>query len=216
PTIYCIGGVSGSGKTYLRECHNLLSKLPFIDIADVYADYPGIGREAARIELLDRLEQQLQEDAESSVCVEAFFAPGKAQRRCIEDLAAEYNVKVRFIWCAATRQKCLRRVWSDAQYEDYDRHLARVDFINEVPDRYFQTRMGEEEPYLVDGYCQECHDWPYEPPACCVCGCDMEAPVCFTCAVNSNLRFNCSARTCRQAMSGRRPRRHRPHYSGYY
>ncbi|GLC38682.1 hypothetical protein PLESTB_000589800 [Pleodorina starrii] len=208
PTIYCIGGVSGSGKSELRRNHCLLSRLQCFDIADIYDDYPGIGREAARFRLMEQLEYFLQEEPDESVVLEAFFAPGKLQRRGVEDLANEYDARVRYIWCAAPRDVCWNRVLDDSHFDSDERTQARLDFIREARDKYFYSREGEEPPVLLDWSCRDCGDWPCEAPECSECGRAVDAAQCVDCAERRRQEYTCS-RACR-----RRSRRQDDY--GYY
>ncbi|KXZ42125.1 hypothetical protein GPECTOR_199g353 [Gonium pectorale] len=230
PTVHCICGVSGSGKSYYRQRDVGLSSLPCIDIADVYDEFPGIGRDRARLVMLDRLEQHLRCDS-SSIVLEAFFAPGKLQRRGVEALANDYDVSVRYIWCAVSRAEAHRRIMDDYHYgrDDWRRHQFRVAMINDVPDKYFYERDGEGKPLLAAGACARCGEQPFEvsgyravyvygihdasgkqygwPPACAECGGDSGARTCCDCA--SRHDYHCSSR-CKRAAS----RRNRSHGHG--
>lgn len=83
--IYAIGGVSGSGKTLLRQRHQNLRGLPCIDIESFYrhAEQHGYNlswRGALRqfLEAVDYAVGNSQEG--SNFAVEAFFKPGGEQR----------------------------------------------------------------------------------------------------------------------------------------
>lgn len=82
--LYCVGGVSGSGKTDLIRGHAWLRQLHCIDIADFYTEAASYGTRLSWHEALDMLDaatrQQLDIGAESLV-LEALFKPGSAQRR---------------------------------------------------------------------------------------------------------------------------------------
>lgn len=85
-TIFCIGGVSGSGKTRLREQHPVLRKLAFVDIANVYARAEQRGASLDWLEALQQFVEEVEaqlEAGEQSLVLEAFFRPdGEQRRRC--------------------------------------------------------------------------------------------------------------------------------------
>ncbi|KAG2446912.1 hypothetical protein HYH02_008068 [Chlamydomonas schloesseri] len=141
---------------------------------------------------MEEIEEQISEWQDSIVC-EAFFAPGKLQRRGIESLANEYGFDVCYIWCAASREECLRRVRADYGIgrDSWERYQARVAFINDMPDKYFWGRDGEEEPFLLDRTCARCRDRPYEPPYCQYCDSITNAPMCHSCASRYGEHFKC-------------------------
>lgn len=94
PTIYCIGGVSGAGKSHLRRRNPALARLALFDIADVYDEYGPLHRDEARGIWMDRIEKQLSMFPGESIVAEAFFAPGKLQRQEIDELAHMYRFDV--------------------------------------------------------------------------------------------------------------------------
>ncbi|PNH10314.1 hypothetical protein TSOC_002953 [Tetrabaena socialis] len=95
PTIYCIGGVSGSGKSHLRASDNVLAHLPYLDILDVYDSYPGVGKDAALKELISQLEEHLNTGGgDGSSILEAFFAPGKLQRGRLDQATGAHGQAV--------------------------------------------------------------------------------------------------------------------------
>lgn len=94
PAIYCIGGVSGSGKTFLRQQNHALARLPHFDIANTYSQHGDIARDKATHIWLGEIESYLRSWPGQSIVCEAFFAPGKHQRRGIDGLARTYGYQV--------------------------------------------------------------------------------------------------------------------------
>lgn len=79
-----MGGVSGSGKTYLRSRHPTLRDLECVDIGDIYqvADEDGAvleWREA--LEAFVVLVRDVLEDTQGDFVVEAFLRPDGPQRQ---------------------------------------------------------------------------------------------------------------------------------------
>ncbi|KAG2429500.1 hypothetical protein HXX76_010736 [Chlamydomonas incerta] len=153
---------------------------------------------------MEEIEEQLGKWQGDSIVCEAFFAPGKLQRRGIETLAQEYDFDVCYIWCAASRAECLRRVIADynAGRDSWERYQARVSFIQEIPEKYFWERDDECEPYLLDRTCAHCRDRPYEPPGCQHCDDPTNAPMCYKCARQWGESYSCP--TCRRQQRRRR------------
>lgn len=83
--IYCVGGVSGTGKSTLINSHPQLKGLKHIDIAQAYQEAE---QRNARISWRDALDwlvnkatAQLLQFPGKSFVLEAFFRPGKLQRQ---------------------------------------------------------------------------------------------------------------------------------------
>lgn len=80
-TVYCLGGMCGSGKTTLRQQHPDLRHLEVVDIARYYARSPGITAAEALCRMLQRLRQIIEGEI-GDVVLEAFFSPlGQARQR---------------------------------------------------------------------------------------------------------------------------------------
>lgn len=99
-TIYGIGGVSGTGKTYFRTTCEGLREARALDIADVYEESIAHGRPDLHWRTaLEHFEawvrELLEEDRSSDIVLEAFFRPDGLQRQAIEGLAQEFGVGVR-------------------------------------------------------------------------------------------------------------------------
>lgn len=95
--IYCVGGVSGTGKSTLIHNHPQLKELKHIDIAQAYQEAEErdarISWQEALEWLIDAAARQLLIARQRSIVLEAFFRPGKEQREryevgvsgCMED-----------------------------------------------------------------------------------------------------------------------------------
>lgn len=75
-------GVPGAGKTYFRE--NTLGHLPFVDIADVYEDNPGISWNAAVKAMVVKAGKLLIANG-GTVVLEGMFLPGTPSRALLEN-----------------------------------------------------------------------------------------------------------------------------------
>jgi hypothetical protein len=83
-TIYALGGVSGSGKTYLRNRHPTLRDLECVDIGDIYqvADEDGAVLEWRKaLEAFVVLVNDVLDDTQADFVVEAFLRPDGPQRQ---------------------------------------------------------------------------------------------------------------------------------------
>jgi hypothetical protein len=85
--IFCLGGVSGTGKTYLRSHNSYLKTLRCIDIASVYQQNPGIDWRSALRVFLEMIRRELEENSQRAIVLEAFFGPVGQQRGPLETLA---------------------------------------------------------------------------------------------------------------------------------
>lgn len=89
--LYCIGGVSGSGKTWLRENHPRLQQLEAWDIADEYARAEQQGQTLDSDEAMHRFFYNVRTRlcGGGSLVLEAYFRPsGEQRRRCTHDARA--------------------------------------------------------------------------------------------------------------------------------
>lgn len=99
-TIYGIGGVSGTGKTFFRTTCEGLREARALDIADIYEEsaahgHPDLHWRTALERFEARVREQLEENRLSDIVLEAFFRPDGLQRQAIEGLAREFGVDVR-------------------------------------------------------------------------------------------------------------------------
>ena len=111
PTIYCLAGVSGAGKTYTRTKNPELKGLPYLDVADCYEKQPGMGPHEAWFLLENELVEML--DQGGDLVVEAWFRRDGFQRARIELLAQANGYRVEWIELEADREICKQRVEQD-------------------------------------------------------------------------------------------------------
>jgi hypothetical protein len=139
--IIVLSGVSGVGKTHRRTSDPTLKQLPFIDIADIYKEHPGISKLTAFGRMMTSTEMLLRET--DTVVLEAAFLPGSRQRDWLTVWADFLNAEVEYIELTAPKEILLERVECDyrtgrklptAHERDTARRYyeARVDFINGV------------------------------------------------------------------------------------
>eukprot|EP00798_Chlamydomonas_sp_ICE-L_P012454 gene12454-15659_t len=151
PKIYALGGVSGVGKTFLREQHWLLSTLPHLDIADMYDKHGAADYVEALDMFVKRIIRQLSEHPKQDIVLEAFFSD--RQRRRIEEVVeaadAEINLKVsiQWVWLHADRETCRLRV-EEEQNDTEARRSARLRMIGNMAEYQFEERP-EESPDLL-------------------------------------------------------------------
>jgi hypothetical protein len=136
-TIYALSGGSGIGKTFTRNTDPKLKDLPYLDIADIYNQCPGISAamawslfEEALIPLLDE---------HSVVVLEAYFRPGSYQRRRLEYIAEANGFTVQYIEPEADKQTRIARV--KAQY-----HQA----VSKQPEKPWHRRYLDARLYLIE------------------------------------------------------------------
>ena len=117
PTIHALAGISGAGKTYARTNNPLLLNLPYIDVADYYAQFPGIGPSEAwtrlEVDLINAM------DKGGDIVVEAWFKHGGFQRGNISILAQANGYEVVWWEFVLDRETCKSRI-----EQDFQNHLA--------------------------------------------------------------------------------------------
>lgn len=127
-----LSGLSGTGKTRLRTLHPDLWDLPYVDIADVYRDYPSYGWPLVMQEFLIRLRAAFQDH--ETVVLEGYFLPGSPSLRLlINDLKAQgAHYEIIYLWAPPeVCQARLEAAWrdgtiSDAEYRARTRTLRSV------------------------------------------------------------------------------------------
>jgi hypothetical protein len=69
------------------------------------------------------------------------------------DLADNFNQRVLFLWCHASRQQCYQRVYEQHAWNDTEqRREARLRFINEAIGRWFCGVAGEDRDAVLHNY----------------------------------------------------------------
>jgi predicted kinase len=113
--IIALCGVSGVGKTYRRTTDLELIDLPYVDIADIYAEGEDISHAWALQLMLEKIEAFL-ERGEQAIVVEATFRRRSAQREWLEYLAARYTCQVEYIELDAPLEQCVQRVKNQLEH----------------------------------------------------------------------------------------------------
>lgn len=112
--IIALSGLPGSGKTTLQHGDPILKGLPFVDIADIYAQLNPIASADAFAELLRQASESLV--TEDSVVIEATLARGSWQRPILEGYCKVKNIELSYVELNVDPEECYRRVI--AQYND--------------------------------------------------------------------------------------------------
>jgi predicted kinase len=121
--IIALAGPPGAGKTYHRDTTPDLVKLPFFDVAEVYADYPGIEPADAFSELLNRITEFAGKDnARQDIVVEAMFKEESIQRTWLGYIGEANGYEVKYIEFDTPLDVCLARV--DATWKKSSQSLA--------------------------------------------------------------------------------------------
>jgi predicted kinase len=121
--IIALAGPPGAGKTYHRDTTPDLVKLPFFDVAEVYADYPGIEPADAFSELLNRITEFAGKDnAKQDIVVEAMFKEESIQRTWLGYIGEANGYAVEYINFDTPLETCVERV--DAHWKKSSQSLA--------------------------------------------------------------------------------------------
>jgi len=108
PKFICLCGVSGVGKSHRRTTDPALKDLPFVDIADIYRENPGIQPREAFGMLMNEAHALITQDGHQTVVLEAYFKKGSFQRQVIEYYAD--GVEIEYIELAAPVETCKERI----------------------------------------------------------------------------------------------------------
>jgi len=103
-----LSGVSGTGKTYARTHDPELKDLPYVDIADVYREFPELDWSAAAGAVEKRAARLLQEH--DTIVIEGYYLPGSTTRRWLVSALkiAGAQVEIREFW--APIEVCAQRI----------------------------------------------------------------------------------------------------------
>jgi len=135
-TIIALCGAPGSGKSTYRTTNPETKDLPYLDVADIYAEYGNIRSEDAYAELLARLLKLLADH--DKVVIEASHPKNHWQRTWLTYLAEMNGANVDFREFNAPAEECLRRV--KAQYKDAVKN-AKTDKDYRTVNQYYQARI---------------------------------------------------------------------------
>ncbi|MGD0002838.1 MAG: hypothetical protein ABSE06_01270 [Anaerolineaceae bacterium] len=113
PKFIVLCGVSGVGKSYKRTTDPALKDLPFVDIADIYRDNPGIKPRDAFSMLINEAFSMFQDGA-YTVVLEAYFKRGSFQRDALEYFCQGDGVDIEYIELSAPVEECKKRIQAQA------------------------------------------------------------------------------------------------------
>lgn len=105
-TVLC--GVSGAGKTHLRTTDPDLCRLPYVDIADVYKEYPEFDSFVATSVACRRVCALLQQN--DHVVLEGYFLPGTPSRKMVNDEMLVTGADAEFILLTVTAAVAQQRI----------------------------------------------------------------------------------------------------------
>lgn len=137
-TIIALSGISGAGKTHRRNTDPRLKNLPYVDIADVYAEFEGVNPGFAFGEALRRVDGLLQ--IHEAVIFEAAFMKGSRQRDTLYCFCRDRQFKLEYIEIKPPEKKILlQRI-----LVDFDRsiELAVTDEQKQKAKRYYDARKS--------------------------------------------------------------------------
>ena len=120
PDVILLSGVSGVGKTYLRQ-NSYLSDFPAVDIADVYDDLPSANWSEAVSALTAKVKKLL--DDHDTVVVEGYFLPGTESRKMLGHQLWGYSGQEYFLH--APYDICAQRIRDSGH--DVERRLELLD-----------------------------------------------------------------------------------------
>jgi 2-phosphoglycerate kinase len=112
PDVILLSGVSGVGKTHLRE-NSYLSEYPYVDIADIYTEWPEVGWFDATNKLIDKVHKLLSRSDTDTVVIEGYFLPGTQSREVLSlGLYADFGTDLgaQEIFLHASKELCVQRI----------------------------------------------------------------------------------------------------------
>jgi hypothetical protein len=121
PKMYLLTGLPGSGKTYRRLNDPDLKTLPFIDIADMYRQQPGIGPTEAHLKFVYGI-------LDLSDNYDKFIAELVGTERQMETMQFFLDgiVEIEEIFIDTPREVCVKRVEEALKKEpDSPYHISR-------------------------------------------------------------------------------------------
>ena len=108
-----VTGLPGSGKSYLIHNDAKLSRLPHVDIMDIYSKYPETtvfgGWEIAQDKMI-AFALDLMNNGNTDVTCEAILLPGTPSRARLERVLKENKISHCFINVDASYETCMSRV----------------------------------------------------------------------------------------------------------
>lgn len=105
-TVLC--GVSGSGKTHRRTTDPDLQRLPYVDIADVYKDFPEFDWSVATSVACRRVCVLLQQN--DHVVLEGYYLPNTPSRAIVINSMRVAGIDAEFILLTVTAAAAQQRI----------------------------------------------------------------------------------------------------------
>ena len=128
--VIILSGVSGTGKTHARLTLPELKDLPFVDIADIYREWPEFDWQDAVVCLCKRVRKLLAEH--DTVVAEGYFQKRSHSLRMLENDLSVLGVKseVWVFWepLGVCEQRLIRQ-WKHGEY-DAVRTRKRMDLLH--------------------------------------------------------------------------------------
>lgn len=106
--VIALSGISGAGKTYHRTQDPVLKELPCIDIADIYAENPGIEPGQAFGVLINKTIEMM--ETNDTVVLEAWFRRESSQRWHLGYFAHYNGWEVEYIEFNTDEATCIARI----------------------------------------------------------------------------------------------------------
>lgn len=136
-TIIALSGLPGSGKTTFKNSDPLLKTLPFVDVADVYAEFNPISARDAFAELLNQTSEHLK--GSDIVVIEASLARNTWQREVLANFCKMKHVSLKYKEFFVDAKTCYQRVL--AQYNEVYPQ-AESDDKRAIINNYFSSRIA--------------------------------------------------------------------------
>jgi hypothetical protein len=135
--IIALSGISGVGKTYRRTTDPALKDLPFVDIADIYAEFPYGTPAQVFAEACYRLQGLL--EGHDVVVIEAALLPDSRQRPILAACARSMEARVEYVDIPTPP----RAVLLDRILNDFQKSItgANVEMYRRA-ERYFEARRN--------------------------------------------------------------------------
>lgn len=145
--IIALSGISGVGKTYRRTHDPKLVDLPYLDIADIYAQTPGISMPQALLDLVQTAGKLLEEH--DTIILEAYFKPRSGQRRGLEWYFSDCGIEIEYIELEAPISVCRERILAQADERDdeqWHRYIEARLRLLDLEERLPMSKISTKEP----------------------------------------------------------------------
>lgn len=136
--VIALSGVSGAGKTYRRTTDPALKDLPCVDIADIYAEFPGAPKAEIFAAAMFRLQDLICEH--DAVVFEAALLPGSRQRPILESCLRNCGAELEYLVVPTPpRAVLLGRILNDYHQAIEE---ATTDADRAKAENYFNARQN--------------------------------------------------------------------------